>query len=239
MKLNISCPSTGLQKTVLVEEEAKILPFLEKRMAAEIDGSFLGDEYAGYVFRISGGNDKQGFPMKQGVMSNGRVRLLFKDGMNCFRERRAGSRKRKTVRGCIVGSDISVLNLVIVKQGKEHLPGITDDTKPRRLGPKKASSIRKLFQLAKDDDVRKFVIRRQVNDKTWKAPKIQRLITPERIHRKRHMQNRIKKHMEKSVEEEKKYKVKLAAYRLAQKEKRAAEVSKKKADKKKASDKKA
>jgi ribosomal protein S6E (S10) len=38
----------------------------------------LGDEYKGYVFKITGGNDKQGFTMKQGVLVNGRVRILMK-----------------------------------------------------------------------------------------------------------------------------------------------------------------
>jgi small subunit ribosomal protein S6e len=33
-------------------------------MGQEIDGDVLGDEYKGYIFRITGGNDKQGFPMK-------------------------------------------------------------------------------------------------------------------------------------------------------------------------------
>lgn len=33
----------------------------------------LGDEWKGYVLRITGGNDKQGFPMKQGVLSNGKA----------------------------------------------------------------------------------------------------------------------------------------------------------------------
>jgi hypothetical protein len=47
-------------------------------MGTEIDGDVLGEEYKGYIFRITGGNDKQGFPMKQGVMVNGRVRLLMK-----------------------------------------------------------------------------------------------------------------------------------------------------------------
>jgi small subunit ribosomal protein S6e len=47
-------------------------------MGQEIDGDVLGDEYKGYIFRITGGNDKQGFPMKQGVLVNGRVRLLLK-----------------------------------------------------------------------------------------------------------------------------------------------------------------
>jgi len=47
-------------------------------MGQEMDGEILGDEYKGYIFRITGGNDKQGFPMKQGVLVNGRVRLLLK-----------------------------------------------------------------------------------------------------------------------------------------------------------------
>ena len=52
--------------------------FFDRRMGQEIDGEVLGDEFKGYVFKITGGNDKQGFPMKQGVMVNGRVRLLMK-----------------------------------------------------------------------------------------------------------------------------------------------------------------
>lgn len=47
-------------------------------MGQEIDGEILGEQWKGYVFRITGGNDKQGFPMKQGVLVNGRVRLLLK-----------------------------------------------------------------------------------------------------------------------------------------------------------------
>ena len=52
--------------------------FFDKWMGQEVDGAVLGEEFAGYIFRITGGNDKQGFPMKQGVLVNGRVRLLMK-----------------------------------------------------------------------------------------------------------------------------------------------------------------
>lgn len=52
--------------------------FYDKRMGQEIDGEVLGEEFKGYSFKITGGNDKQGFPMKQGVLVNGRVRLLMK-----------------------------------------------------------------------------------------------------------------------------------------------------------------
>ena len=80
-------------------------------------------------------------------------------GTPCFRGygRRNGERRRKSVRGCIVSPDLSVLNLVIVKKGENDLPGLTDIEKPRMRGPKRASKIRKLFNLSKEDDVRKYV----------------------------------------------------------------------------------
>jgi hypothetical protein len=49
------------------------------------------------------------------------------------------------VRGAIVGPDLSVINLIIVKKGPKELPGMTDDPLPKRLGPKRANKIRKLY----------------------------------------------------------------------------------------------
>ena len=55
----------------------------------------------------------------------GRVSLLMKPGDTCFRGfgRRKGERRRKSVRGCIVSQDLSVLNLIIVKRGEGSRPG--------------------------------------------------------------------------------------------------------------------
>jgi small subunit ribosomal protein S6e len=84
--------------------------------------------------------------------------------------------------------------------------GVSDATIPRRRGPKRANKIRKLFNLSKEDgslhtvvcvsslvsrglDVRKYVIKRTVKKEGKKdkirSPKIQRLITPQRLQRKR------------------------------------------------------
>merc|ERR1711962_1076953 len=80
----------------------------------------------------------QGFPMKQGVLTNGRVRLLL-------------------------------------NKGHAEIPGLTDNTIPRRLGPKRGSKIRKLFNLSKEGEKAQH-----------KAPKVQRLITPGVLQKKRH-----------------------------------------------------
>merc|ERR1712179_543898 len=103
-------------------------------------------------------------------------------------------RKRKSVRGCIVVPDLAIMNLVVVRKGAEEVPGLTDDNKPRRLGPKRAANIRKLFNLEKKDDVKQFVVRREAGKKK-KAPKIQRLVTGPMLQRKRYFRSQTRKQM--------------------------------------------
>merc|ERR1711959_84985 len=179
MKLNIACPETGCQKCIEIEDDRILRNFYDKRISQEIAGDILGAEFEGFRFRISGGNDKQGFPMLQGILTDERVRLLLSKGSKCYRQRRTGERKRKSVRGCIVNQDLSVLNLVVTKRGAVEVPGLTDITKNLRLGPKRANKLRKL------------VVRRECTTKGGKtynkAPKIQRLVTPQVLQRKRHL----------------------------------------------------
>lgn len=96
----------------------------EKRMGNEFPGETLDPKFAGYIFKITGGNDKDGFSMRQGILKNGRVRILMDKNQKCYRPRRKGERKRKSVRGCIVGKDIGVLALSIVKHGEIPIEGI-------------------------------------------------------------------------------------------------------------------
>ena len=169
--------------------------------------------------------------MKQGVLKQKRVKLLLSPDSSCYRARKKGERKRRSVRGCIVGPDLSIVNLTIVKMGDKEIEGLTDDAsiRPLRLGPKRASRIRKFLvrnivgmkttrltgwndflilvalvhffiltyvqELERGDDVRKAVnmIRRKTTYtnkkgkeiKIDKAPKIQRLVTPLTLQRKR------------------------------------------------------
>merc|ERR1712128_254980 len=139
-----------------------------------------------------------------------------------------------SVRGCIVGADLATLQLVIAKKGAEDVPGLTDENRPRRLGPKRASNIRKLFNLEKKDDVKQFVVRRAVKEgsKKKKAPKIQRLVTRPMLQRKHTFRSQTRKRMVEGKKLSADYQTRLSEYRQEQKELRAAEVAKKKKEKK-------
>uniref|UniRef100_A0A2I3GRG1 Small ribosomal subunit protein eS6 n=1 Tax=Nomascus leucogenys TaxID=61853 RepID=A0A2I3GRG1_NOMLE len=84
MKLNISFPATGHQKLIEVDDECKLRTFYEKRMATEVAADALGEEWKGYVVRLSAR-----------VLTHGCVHLLLSKGHSCYRPRRTGERKRK------------------------------------------------------------------------------------------------------------------------------------------------
>merc|ERR1739845_59061 len=185
-KLNIANPSTGSQIKLNIDDESKLRCLYDKPLSSEVEGKALGDEFKGYIFKITGGNDKQGFGMKQGVLVSSRVRLLLSPGDSCFRghNRRTGERRRKSVCGCVVSSEISALNMIIVKQGKNSIPGLTNRDVPKQRVPKRASKIRKLFKLSKNEDIVAYsktlaheIIRKFDNGIKKKTVKVQRVVT--------------------------------------------------------------
>ncbi|TYH85188.1 hypothetical protein ES332_D02G247900v1 [Gossypium tomentosum] len=95
-------------------------------------------------------------------------------------------------------------------------------------GPKRASKIRKLFNLSKEDDVRKYVssYRRTFTTKSGKkvskAPKIQRLATPLTLQRKLTRIAEKKKRITKAKAEAAEYQ-KLLAMRLKEQRERGSE----------------
>lgn len=126
--------------------------------------------------------------MKQGILTAGRSRILFKKRGTTYRPRRTGERKRKSVRGCITGPDLAVIALRIVVKGEKDIEGVTNADIANRLGKKRRNRIIKDFNLDKKlDNVKKYVVHRKIerNDKTYyKAPRIQRMVTEKRLRRR-------------------------------------------------------
>merc|ERR1719246_104223 len=112
--------------------------------------------------------------MKQGILVQGRSRILFKKRGTTFRPHRTGERKRKSVRGCITGPDLAVIALRVVVKGENEIEGkkkdqpviITGKDHANRLGKKRRNNILKFYALDKKDDVRKYVVRRSFETKT-------------------------------------------------------------------------
>ncbi len=115
MQLSISDPKSGKAYSKKIEEAGI---FLNKKLGETIELSAIGMQ--GYRAKIAGGSDKCGFPMHPGVSGLARKRLFIAEGTG-FNAEKKGQKKRKNVRGNVIGTDINQLNLRISEYGSAPL----------------------------------------------------------------------------------------------------------------------
>jgi len=89
-----------------------------KKIGEDVDGLYVG--LPGYKLQITGGSDKDGFPMRRDLPGPRRKRLILSGGTG-FHPTRPGVRKKKTVRGNAVSPDILQLNMKIVQRGPKSI----------------------------------------------------------------------------------------------------------------------
>ncbi|RLF90487.1 30S ribosomal protein S6e [Thermococci archaeon] len=117
IKLVISDPSSGkAHQFELKDEKARI--FLGKKIGDTVDLTPIG--FPGYKVKITGGSDKDGFPMRKDVQGTGRRRILLSSGPG-YRPREKGIRKRKTVRGNTISEEIVQVNVKVIESGEKSL----------------------------------------------------------------------------------------------------------------------
>jgi len=118
-KLVVSDPKT--RKTYQKEVPQKESGLLNRKIGDKVKGDFLG--LSGYELEITGGSDKQGFPMRPDIQGIARKRALLTGGPG-FHPKRRGERRRKSVRGNTISPEIVQVNTKIVKYGTKKLEQI-------------------------------------------------------------------------------------------------------------------
>ena len=110
MKIVVSDQKTGKAYMASTEEEL----FTGKKIGEVINLDEIG--LPGYEAKITGGSDKDGFPMSRSIVGQGRRKILTKDALG-FKASKKGERKRISVRGNTISKEIAQLNVIITKKG--------------------------------------------------------------------------------------------------------------------------
>ncbi len=131
VKFVVSDPETR-RSFQLEVEQSKVLGLIGKKIGEEFNGDLIGLQ--GYVLKITGGTDKDGFPMHPQVEGSARKKVLL-TGPPCFHPRKKGERRRKTVRGNTISEDIVQINCKIVKKGEKPIEEIVPVKKKEEKKP--------------------------------------------------------------------------------------------------------
>ena len=110
----VSDPETGKSQSMELEE-TNAVPLVGRKLGETIDGAIL--KMSGYKLKITGGSDKDGFPMRPNIHGGVRIGAILSKGVG-FHPTRKGERKRKTLRGNVITESIVQVNMKIVEKPK-------------------------------------------------------------------------------------------------------------------------
>ena len=113
MKTVISDPKTKKAYAKTVDNPAM---FIGKKIGQEVELGLLGLD--GYKVKITGGSDKQGFPMKNDMEGGLRKKVFI------MKDAKHGTKQKVARRGNLVTEEIEQLNLKIIKEGSKKLEEI-------------------------------------------------------------------------------------------------------------------
>ncbi|MBI3841324.1 MAG: 30S ribosomal protein S6e [Thaumarchaeota archaeon] len=104
-KLVLSDSKTGMSE-VQELKDSTAQPLLGRKIGEVVDATLLG--LTG-KFKITGGSDKAGFPMRGDVSGGGKNYVLMSAGIG-YKSKESGSKKRRLVRGNTVTEEIYQVN---------------------------------------------------------------------------------------------------------------------------------
>jgi len=127
-KVIVSDPEAGTSSIVELEE-ARATPLIGKKIRDEIDGTIVN--LPGHKAQITGGSDKDGFPMRPSVHGGVRRRVILSGGVG-FNPQDMGMRRRKTVRGNVITDEIVQINMKITEKPKGAKEAKKEKAKPEK-----------------------------------------------------------------------------------------------------------
>ncbi|HVL48406.1 MAG TPA: 30S ribosomal protein S6e [Candidatus Thermoplasmatota archaeon] len=113
-KVVVNDPRDGKSYQVTVSgQHANVL--VRKKIGDEVDGMFLG--LPGYRLKITGGSDRDGFPMRPEVHTAARKDLLVADSIGFRPTAYGGQRRKRTMRGNEISPEIAQINAKVTTPG--------------------------------------------------------------------------------------------------------------------------
>lgn len=106
-KVIISDGGSTYQKEIKGEEADRLVGL---RIGEQFDAGLIGESG---TLQVTGGTDKDGFPMRRGIAGPRRVKVLLRGGSG-FNPQRNGERRKKRVRGDTISEDIVQINTKVV-----------------------------------------------------------------------------------------------------------------------------
>jgi small subunit ribosomal protein S6e len=100
--------------------------FIGLSMGDDFDGDLVG--LKGYKLKITGGSDKNGFPMKKDIEGPRRIRSLVSGGIG-YKPKSDGVRRRKSFRGNTISEDIIQINTIVTESGNKSIKDILTPSK--------------------------------------------------------------------------------------------------------------
>ncbi|MDR0912488.1 MAG: 30S ribosomal protein S6e [Methanobrevibacter sp.] len=85
------------------------------------NGTLVGLD--GYTLKITGGSDKNGFPMKKDIDGQRRIKSLLTGGIG-YKPKADGVKRRKTIRGNMISDDIVQINTIVDVAGNKTIDEI-------------------------------------------------------------------------------------------------------------------
>jgi small subunit ribosomal protein S6e len=96
-----------------------------KKIGDEVDGIFVS--LPGYKLTITGGTDKNGFPMRPDFPGTTRRRVLLSDSLG-YHPNENGKRKKKSIRGNSINQDVVQINMKVTKHSNKPIEDILKTT---------------------------------------------------------------------------------------------------------------